>query len=270
MNENVLANNAVPGMNKAAIEEQLRKLAPFHHAVALPYGLSTYVPEASRQERERTRLQSLIDHLWPPLLELCGGSLRGHRVLDVACNCGGFSVEAAKSGADYVFGFDVEDHYIKQADFIKDVLGLTNAEFSNISIDDLDVGKHGTYDVTFCFGILYHLENPIRDMKMISSLTKKIMVVNTTVMHIPYVSPLVKWPLWHMRIVPPAEKSATNISTARWRKQDHCQFSPNVPAVKQLLKFLGFNDVRQIKPQAKGLEERYYKGSRVTFIGIRS
>jgi len=256
-------------MTKEAIEAELRRLAPFHHDVALPCGLRTYLPEASRQERERTRLQCLIDHAWPALLDACGGSLRGLRVLDVACNCGGFSVAAANSGADYVLGFDVNDHYLEQAQFIKKALNLRNVEFRKLPLESLDASVQGTFDVTFCFGILYHMENPILGMKKIAAVTDKLIMVDTSVLRVPYLHRLIKWPLWRMQIVPAAEESATNISTSRWRRNDHCQFRPNAPAVKELLQFLGFSDVIQLKPQAEGLEKRYYNGSRVTFIGRR-
>jgi SAM-dependent methyltransferase len=257
------------GMTKAKMEDELRRLAPFHHAVDLPHGLRTYVPEASRQERERTRLRSLIEHGWPSLLAACGGSLRGLRVLDVACNCGGFSVAAAQSGADQVVGFDVEPHYVEQANFIKNALGLDNVNFHVMGLDDLDFKIHGSFDVAFCFGILYHLEDPVRGLKKIADVTDKLIVVDTTLMRVPYINSLLRQPLWHMRVVPAVDEGAKNISTSRWRKRAHCQFSPNARAVKDLLRYVGFGDVEQLRPKAKNLERRYYKGTRATFIARR-
>ena len=101
------------------MEAQLAELAPFHHAIELPFGLSTYDAATARHDRERTRLRSLIDHLWPRMLEAHGGSLAGLRVLDIACNCGGFAIEAARAGAAEVVGIDVDPHYIRQAEFIR-------------------------------------------------------------------------------------------------------------------------------------------------------
>jgi len=258
-------------LTKKEIESELHRLAPFHHAVDLPHGFQTYIPEASRQERERTRLDSLRKHAWPAILDACGGSFSGRRILDVACNCGGFSVEAAKTGADYVLGIDIDEHYIEQANFIRDALDLGKVEFRKENIEDLSPAHHGAFDVTFCFGILYHLENPIKEMRRIAEVTKEILVVDTTILFPRYIGRLMnlRWPLWHMRRVAAVEDSAKNISTSRWRTQEHCQFTPNVPAVKELLHFLGFGDVTQLKPRAQGLEPRYYEGSRVTFIARR-
>jgi len=121
-------------VNEQEMKSELHRLAPFHHLVELPHGLTTYVPELSRRDIERTRLPNLYAHVWPALLDLCGGSLTGRRVLDVACNCGGFSVEAAKSGAAFVLGIDVVDRYLEQAEFIKRALALENVEFRKLAM----------------------------------------------------------------------------------------------------------------------------------------
>lgn len=111
-------------ISKEALQASIERLAPFHHAIDLPYGLSTYVPTASRQNRERTRMKTLLDHAWASTLEACGGTLEGKRVLDIACNCGGFAVQYARAGAEHVLGIDTEPHYIEQANFVKEALSL--------------------------------------------------------------------------------------------------------------------------------------------------
>ncbi|MBL0375355.1 methyltransferase domain-containing protein [Rhizobium sp. KVB221] len=257
--------------SKAEIEATVHHLAPFHHAIDLPYGLSTYVPELSRQNRERTRLPTFLDHAWGDIVAACGGSLKRKRVLDIACNCGGFSVQAARSGAEYVCGIDIDPHYIEQANFVKDTIGLPNLEFQQIDLLELHPSTHGVFDLVLCLGILYHLENPVFTMKRISAITGEVLVVDTTLMKVPLINPILeRWPLWHMRRVSAATPDASNISTARWRPKDFCQFSPNAPAVKSLLEYCGFGDIVRLKPTAKGLEDRYYSGQRATFIARKS
>lgn len=253
-------------MNEREIKDEIKRLAPFHHNIELPYGLGTHLPEFGRREVEKTRLANLIKHAWPSMLEVFGGSFEGQRVLDAACSCGGFSVEAVKSGAEFVSGIDITEHYIEQARFIKRALNLENVDFQVKAIDDLEPENVGHFDVTFCFGILYHLENPVLSMRKLSAITRRVMVVDTTV--IP--TPGSQAPLWHMNFpaaVTPEDPSAT---TSLWRMDKHaCQFTPNTWAVIELLKFLGFSTVTQLDPKELGLEERYYNGRRVTFLAIR-
>jgi tRNA (mo5U34)-methyltransferase len=256
--------------SKAEIEAAVRRLAPFHHAIDLPFGLSTFVPELSRQTRERTRLQTFLDHAWKDILTACGGSLKGKSVLDIACNCGGFSVQAARSGAEYVYGIDIEPHYIEQANFVKDAAGLQNVKFQQFDLLNLDPSIHGKFDLVLCLGILYHLENPVLSMKRIAAVTGDVLVVDTTLMKVPLINPVLdRWPLWHMRRVSATTSDAKNISTSRWRPDEFCQFAPNGTAVRSLLEYCGFAEIVRLKPTAKRLESRYYSGRRATFLARR-
>ena len=252
-------------MTEQEMKDEIRRLAPFRHALDLPYGLSTYVPELNRRETERTRLANLVKHVWPSLLKICDSSLRGQRILDVGCNCGGFSIEAAKSGAEYVLGIDVVGRYIEQANFIKCALALEQVEFKNIAIEDVDEAGIGHYDITFCFGLLYNLENPVLAMKKLSSVTRRIMVVDTDVVHTPFTQS----PFWLMTFRDPDTSESPSISTSLWRTKRVCQLEPNTHAVFELLNFLGFSKAMQLKPEVEGLENRYYRGKRETWLAIR-
>jgi hypothetical protein len=100
-------------------------------------------------------------------------------------------------------------------------------------------------------------------MRKLSSLTRHVIIVDTDLMSIPFT----KKPLWQMNFPPLAKKTST---TALWRQEKRfCQFTPNSQGVIELLKFLDFPNVVQVEPKEKGLEKRYYKGTRATFIGIR-
>ena len=186
-------------MTKEEIESEIARLAPFHHMVDLPYGLKTYDPVLSLRRRESTRLDSLTRHAFPELLKIFGGSLEGKRVVDVACNAGGFSVKAAEHGAEYVLGFDVADRYIDQANFIKRARGLNQLEFKKMAIEDCDEQTIGMFDIAFCFGILYHLENPVYAMKKLASVTRDVMVIDATVIKTPFS----RHSMWKMNVPSP-------------------------------------------------------------------
>jgi len=172
--------------------------------------------------------------------------------------------EAVRSGAEYVLGIDIVDRYIEQANFIKRALGFKQLEFKKMAIEDLDESIVNQYDIIFVFGILYHLENPVLAMKKLSSVTRRIIVVDTNIVRIPFT----RKPVWLMNFPPQAMPESLDATSSFWRTERVCQFTPNMYAVTELLKFLGFSNVTLLKPKEKGLEKRYYQGKWMTFLAI--
>lgn len=251
-------------MSEADMRSGIAKLAPFHHAIDLPFGLNTYDETKRGHERQSLgRIDSFKKHVWGRLLDHFGSTLKGKRVLDVACNCGGFSMLAADAGAE-VRGFDSENHYIDQARFVQAARGNSKVRFDVDQLENVSAERYGNFDISFFFGILYHLEDPIGGLKRVASLTSDMIVVDTHLMRLPLLHRLIKKPLWSMSVVEPVQGPDT--TTGLWRKAQHCQFKPNREAVEAALRFVGFDDVEYLEPTAKGLEDRYYKQTRGVFI----
>jgi SAM-dependent methyltransferase len=258
----------VRAVREDEVRESVQRLAPFAHEIELPFGLTTYVPEVSMRELERTRLPALKEFLWPSLLEHCGGSLAGLRVLDTGCNCGGFSVELSASGAEYVLGIDVVDRYLEQADFVKDVLGLDNVEFRKLAVEELDPENVGQFDITLCLGLLYHFENPVFSMQKLVAVTTRMIVVDTDLDPSNPDGPY--WRLdWVTKSGPPDQDE--NATTGQWRTRRWAQFTPSAQGVEALFRFFRFRNVIQLElPPGKDLaDDRYAAGTRGTFLAIR-
>jgi 2-polyprenyl-3-methyl-5-hydroxy-6-metoxy-1,4-benzoquinol methylase len=239
-------------MTEQQIRDRIRDLAPFHHSIDLPYGLNT-LSENPPGVGHGNRMSRLMSNGWPALLNACGGSLDGLTVLDVACNCGGYTVEAAKAGAKRVLGFDVVDRYIEQGNFAKEALAhdLQGIEFRKLSVEDVSPETLGTFDVTLCFGILYHMQDPVRTMQSIASVTTKILFVGTKTFH-----PPTRWPrrelsqsLWRMNIRKPDPQAGT---ANLWVDKPRVQFEPTPRAVIDLLRYLGFSKVTNLPSTENG------------------
>jgi tRNA (mo5U34)-methyltransferase len=243
-------------MGRDEMAATLERLKPFLLQVDLPHGLKT---------GGSPRLPSLMQHSWPALIEHFGGSLAGQTVMDVACVNGGFSLEAAKAGAKEVWGFDVAPHYIEQARFLRDATGVRNARFDVVDLNNLSAETHGVFDVTLCFGIMYHLENPVASMRKIAAMTRKVMLVDTNVM-----ASALRHPFFFMNF---KDAYNPNAETARdagmmWRTEPVVQMKPNKEAVEQLLRFLGFKTVTFIKP-GPNAHRRYADGITAAFLAVR-
>ena len=146
-------------------------LANVSTASGLPAGLLALAPFSNDIEvapgvgptPDIRRVRNLTDRLSPALLRMCGGSFHGRRVLDLACNCGGFSFLAHRHGAAEVVGIDTRSHHIEQAEQITGLLETgPSVRFQTGRIEQADPAHLGTFDVVFLLGILYHLEGPDR------------------------------------------------------------------------------------------------------------
>jgi tRNA (mo5U34)-methyltransferase len=240
-------------MTEEEIRAGLERLAPFNHQIELPYGLRTV--SADQRLHDRLRLADLLDGVWPTLLESCGGSLEGKRVLDVACNCGGLSFSAADSGAECVLGIDIVDQYLDQANFIKRALGRGDeVEFRKLDVRRLDEISEN-FDVVLCFGLLYHLEDPVGTMRKVAAKAGELIVLETRVE--PH-----DGPYWLMNFVKPADQL---LSTSRWRTEEMCQLRPTLEAVTGLLDYLGFSKLTKLDETGSSTPNE----SRVCFVARR-
>jgi len=160
-------------MQKQKIPKELQSFAPFFHDIDLGNGFNT-APEIYR-------MRDAINLFFPPLLKLFGGSFRGLRILDIGCNCGGFSFEASKYGAKEVIGIDAGEKNIEQANAIKKYLRLKNIKFLKMNVEEINEKDLGKFDLTILAGVFYHLENPIGTMKKVSDVTKSTILVDSHV-----------------------------------------------------------------------------------------
>ena len=81
---------------------------------------------------------------------LRGGSLHGASLVDIACNWGGFSIEARLRGADRIVGFDIRPENIAKAGRVAAHFGAGDIEFAVQDLFALDVTE--TFDVVLNLG----------------------------------------------------------------------------------------------------------------------
>jgi tRNA (mo5U34)-methyltransferase len=237
------------------LRAEIERLAPWHHAVELPDGLSTSLADRRRRPLDDTRLPELKRIVWPHV------DFAGARVLDVACNCGGFSIEAARAGAASVLGIDPVTHYVEQAELLKRALGIEQISYRQMTVEELDPQEIGTFDITLCFGILYHFENPVLAMKRLAAVTERVMVVETAL------DPDHFDAVWEMKVMEPVGPDDRVASTGLWRTERVVQFYPTETAVEELLAFLGF-EVRRLEPP-EDVWMPFQDGRRGVFLATR-
>ena len=98
------------------------------------------------------------------------------RMADIGCLEGGYAVEFARMGFQ-VLGVEVRQSNIDACNHVKSKTNLPNLGF--IKDDAWNISAHGQFDAIFCCGLLYHLEDPRRYLDILSSVTKKLLILQT-------------------------------------------------------------------------------------------
>jgi len=242
---------ATAGFSPDEIDAALQGYEWFYH---FDFGGREVGPNPGAPKEGRGHYQRYL-HIFPAILSLTGGTLAGQRILDVGCNAGFWSIQAARFGAASVIGIDSSAKNIEQARFVARLIGLDNLEYSVQNTYDITKTSPGEFDIAFFFGVLYHLDNPVFALQRLYDVTKKFAVIDTQL---------------------------TNTDTAILRVDDdtagryHAQsytntlaLIPSESAVLLMLQSVGFREVLMVPNHSGNLPDIYVTGTWGTFIAIK-
>lgn len=149
------------------------------HNIHLGGGIYTISNEIAGDEIKLKRIvQIVVDLAGKPISEL--------RILDLACLEGLYALEFAKHGAEVV-GIEGRKENLAKAEFARDALELSRAEFFLDDVRNFSKEKYGEFDVILCLGILYHLDAPdvFEFMKNIAEASRRMVIFHTHVASAP-------------------------------------------------------------------------------------
>lgn len=150
-------------------QEKVEELAPWFHNIHLPDGTQT-APDHF--------LGDFPNFKWKNIKDSIPEDLSGWKVLDIGCNAGFYSLELAKRGAD-VLAIDLDEHYLKQAQWIAEQFGLDDKiRFRQMQVYDL-AHIEEQFDLVWFMGVFYHLRYPMLAMDILSLKARKMMVFQT-------------------------------------------------------------------------------------------
>lgn len=213
----------------------------------------------------QTRLQMLDSALAP----LHPQGLHGLSAVDLACHQGFFSVELARRGCAAVTAIDARAEHVADCTLISAALGVDAVvQPQRCDVHAVTAEQFGQHDLVLCFGLIYHLENPVGALRVARALTKPggTCLIETQV--VPNMSGPVDWGAW--RFVKPLqgvfglvdetyethgpEMSTTGICLA-----------PSVEGLLWVLQKVGFREVGLVSPPEDAYEQHRY-GKRVMAI----
>ncbi len=162
---------------------KLKSMAPWHMKKELLLGV--YTTDGNSESYDNEDLNHIkvasADNMAKYLQRIFPNGLSGHSFLDIGCNAGAYCIVAHQLGADYCHGFDVRDHWITQANFLKKFFEISDNElsFETSHIESFLNKSKKTFDVTLFKGVFYHLPFPVKSLYDICSITNKLIIVDT-------------------------------------------------------------------------------------------
>lgn len=262
-------------MTRDEIISEIARLEPWFHCIDLGNGLLTKSKSAIGEPTEHPR------PTWEKVRRCLPDDLSGQTVLDVGCNAGFYSIEMKRRGATRVLGIDSQRELIRQANFVRRVLGL-DIDYQRMSVYDLDPRALGQFDVTLALGLIYHCKHLVLALEKLFLVTRKLLVLETAIYPRrheprPFVYPVggtepTLHPIAYIENQPDAKEAVYN-----W-------FLPGTSALCALLKNIGFDEVevlpnpdrdraviachkRQPYPDSRAIS---YLASKLTLVSVPS
>ncbi len=164
--------------------QELRALAPWHQKLPLHGGVYTTDGNRASYEDPNAQNVSVVDaeKFQEFLLKFFPEGLKGKRFLDVGCNGGAYCIVAHQMGAGFALGFDPREHWIKQANYLKNYFNVSDEHlrFELGTIDSI-LPEAGSFDVTIFKGVFYHLPFPVESLLRLCASTKDFILIDSAV-----------------------------------------------------------------------------------------
>lgn len=164
-------------LSREEIERRVGAFERWHYAIDLA-GVRTPIGDERLVNRHEQRRR----HVLGALLDRCGGSLAGRRVLDLGCNAGFWSLSAIEAGCAAVLGIDARPLHVDQARLVFEAREVDPGRYAFRVGDALaiELDDEAPFDVVLCLGLLYHVADPLGLFDRLARWTGELLVVDTS------------------------------------------------------------------------------------------
>lgn len=173
-------------MDSDALIELIRQHRPWHQNIRLNDEVdvrSAFEPEElERKNNENVAFFDHHDSFVNKIGLIYPDGVEGKTFLDCACNAGSYCFWMRDMGAARTRGFDVRKHWIDQALLVKEhrtIHSNDGISFDVCDLMNLPELSVEPVDLVMFKGILYHLADPIRGLKIAADLAKDTVWLNT-------------------------------------------------------------------------------------------
>jgi SAM-dependent methyltransferase len=164
-------------MQPEQLQERISAFARWNYEFDLGDGVRTPVSHRGQANRHEQRRRYFFD----ALVGLMGGSLRGHRVLDLGCNAGYWSLAAVEAGADFVLGIDAQQVFIDQAELVFEAKRVEEQRFRFEQGNIFERPIEGRFDLVLCLGVMEVTSKPVELFELMSGVGADTILLDTVI-----------------------------------------------------------------------------------------
>ena len=225
----------------------------------LPDGSITesYLPQVARQVHA-TRQKALRHYLR-------GWGSDGATAFDISCHEGFFTL-MLREYFHFVVGLDKNVESLLKAKQISSLLGHPEIDFQHSTLEDWSEDRCA--DFVLCFGLLYHVENPIQILRKLSAVTLKTLCIETQVLPYAVTGPIEDGSYLWQRETCGLFGLCVDYSHRPEGGLTDLALVPSRQALEFLLLHLGFKTVTFYKPDIDDYEQ-FVRGHRVVIFAER-
>jgi len=187
--------------------------------------------------------------------------------IDLACHEGYFSVELARHFRS-VTGMDVRPDNISAATSIAAALGIANASFTLADLQTDALPETLGADFVLCFGLLYHLEDPLHALRLASRLARRHILIETQVFPYDIAGRLEDGAFGAQRNVEGVFSLSADYANVSVGGSTDLALVPSLNALLFLLRRFGFSHL-EVLPAAADDYEQFRRGQRVIVYGAK-
>jgi tRNA (mo5U34)-methyltransferase len=235
------------------------KTQQWFYEFPLPDGSKTksYLPEHARAVHT-TREKALRRYL-----DQYRGSFAS--ALDISCHEGFFSLILADH-CKTVTGIDKNEPSLEKARQMTSLLDKGNIRYRNSSLEALT--ERDAADFVLCFGLLYHVENPVEVFRSLSRITKTALCIETQVLPFEINGPIEDGSHLWQRSLRGTFGLAVDYADRPEGGMTNLALVPSVEALKFLVTQFGFSSVEFYSPEPIDYEQ-FVRKHRVILLARR-
>jgi len=189
----------------------------------------------------------------------------GKTALDVSCHEGFFSLVLG----DYfekVTGIDKNEDSLVLARRMSSFLGKKNVSFQYCPVEDASSDMKS--DFVLCYGLIYHIENPLQVLRQLAELTEKVLCIETQVLPFTLSYRMEDGHYMNQREVKGLFGLCPDYPTSKEGGLTEYALVPTQDALVYLLQNFGFQNIQVYKPVAEDYEQ-FVRGSRIILFAER-